>query len=267
MRWAAAMVASAALAACGEAAVAPSPRPTGPPIPTAEGIARPYGEGAAQVWVLTPNVADIRSVVVFIHGWTATTPFEWHQAWLDHLLAAGSAVVFPVYQPGSTDDPQVTTILDLRKGLRRGFAALGQSELPVVAAGFSFGASLAFYYAANARYWGLPSPRAVYSIFPVDPIAFDPGLTRLPRLRVNSRIRVAILVGDRDYVVGDGGARAFWNWLPALSRRLSTYRVIRTTDRLLADHESPTDVQSAEVRRVFWRPLDALIDHARAQVP
>jgi pimeloyl-ACP methyl ester carboxylesterase len=241
----------------------PARRPSGPPIPTAMGIARPYGHGASQVWVLTPRASHIRSVVVFIHGWTATNPFEWHQVWLDHLLAEGSAVIFPVYQPGSTDDPQVVTIFDLRTGLHMGFAALGKRELPVVAAGFSFGAGLAFYYAANARYWGLPPPRAVYSIFPVDPIVFDPGLTRLHSLPAQPAMRLELMVGDRDTVVGKAGAHAFWEWLPPTSRRLSTYRVIRTTDRLLADHEAPTYVQSAEVRRVFWRPLDALITRSR----
>jgi pimeloyl-ACP methyl ester carboxylesterase len=227
------------------------------------GVARPYSVGASQVWVLTPRARQPRSVVVFLHGWAATNPFEWHQVWLEHLLAEGNAVIFPAYQPGSTDDPQVVTIFDLRTGLRRGFAALGKRELPVVAAGFSFGASLAFYYAANARYWGLPPPRAVYSIFPVDPIVFDPGLTRLHSLPAQPALRVELLVGDRDTVVGDAGARAFREWLSPSSRRLSTYRVIRTTERLLADHEAPTYVQSAEVRRVFWRPLDALITRCR----
>lgn len=251
------------MAGCGHAASNPAPRMSGPPIPTGAGVARPYGQGASQVWVLTPRARKAESVVVFLHGWAATTPFEWHQVWLDHLLAHGSAVLFPVYQPGSTDDPQVTTIFDLRVGLKRGFDVLDDPELPVVAAGFSFGAALAFYYAANARYWGLPPPRAVYSIFPVDPIVFDPGLTRLPSLPAQSAMRVELLVGDRDAVVGDGGALAFREWLSPVSRRLSKYRIIRTTERLLADHEAPTYVQSAEVRRVFWRPLDALINRCR----
>jgi pimeloyl-ACP methyl ester carboxylesterase len=227
------------------------------------GLARPYGSGASQVWILTPRAQRVRSVVVFIHGWTATTPFEWHQVWLDHLLAAGSAVVFPVYQPGSSDDPLVTTIFDLRAGLRTGFAALGRRELPVVAAGFSMGASLAFYYAANARRWGLPRARAVYSIFPADPLRFDPGLTRLPSLPATSAMHIEVLVGDHDDVVGDSGARTFWRWLSPIPRRLREYRVIRTTERMLADHEAPTYVASPEVRRTFWRPLDALVAEAR----
>jgi dienelactone hydrolase len=264
MRRATPLVAAIVVAGCGDATVAPAPQPSGPSIRTSAGVARPYGVGASQVWVLTPRARQPRSVVVFVHGWAATTPFEWHQAWLDHLLKEGSAVIFPVYQPGSTDDPQVVTIFDLRTGLRRGFAALGKRELPVVAAGFSFGATLAFYYAANARYWGLPPARAVYSIFPVDPIAFDPGLMRLHRLPAQQATRVELLVGDRDAVVGDAGARAFWEWLSPSTHRLSKYRVVRTTARLLADHEAPTYVQSAEVRRVFWRPLDALISRCRA---
>ena len=81
-----------------------APTPSGPSIPTAAGIARPYGVGARQVWVLTPKRGVVKSVVVYIHGWGANLPFYWHLEWLDHLLARGNAVIFPNYQEGSIDD-------------------------------------------------------------------------------------------------------------------------------------------------------------------
>jgi pimeloyl-ACP methyl ester carboxylesterase len=211
------------------------------------------------VWVLRPKSGDVRSVVVYIHGWTATTPFEWHQAWLDHLLARGSAVVFPRYQEGNSEDPPILLLDDLREGLQRGFRALGEEGVPVVTAGFSWGGALAFYYAANAGRWGLPPPRAVYSIFPVDPISADPLGDRLPG---PTRSRVLILVGEDDEVVSDFGAKFFWRWLAPVPAALKEYRVIRTTDALLADHEAPTYVSSPAVRRTFWAPLDRLIAEA-----
>jgi hypothetical protein len=41
------------------------------------------------------------------------------------------------------------------------------------------------------------------------------------------------------------------------------YRVVRTTKHLLANHEAPTDMFNPEVRRVFWRPLDAFVASSR----
>ena len=68
---------------------------------------------------------------------------------MDHLLARRSAVIFPRYQEGSTDNPLVTTIIDLRSGLRTGFEALGEPGLPVVVAGFSWGGALASEHAGS----------------------------------------------------------------------------------------------------------------------
>ena len=48
----------------------------------------------------------------------------------------------------------------------RGILHLHHPGLLIVVAGYSYGASLAFYYAADARRWRLPVPRAVDGIFP-----------------------------------------------------------------------------------------------------
>ena len=63
-------------------------------------------------------------------------------------------------------------------GMAAGFAFVRKTEfgiggaraaasLPVVAAGVAYGGTLALYYAADARGWGLPVPAAVDSVFPV----------------------------------------------------------------------------------------------------
>jgi acetyl esterase/lipase len=262
MRLAAALAAAlcvGVLAACnGDDDWPPSGKPSGPSVRTAAGIATPYGLGAEQVWVLRPVDGEIRAVVVYLHGWGAVLPFEWHQAWFDHLLTRGSAVLFPRYQPGSADDPAVVTPIDLRRGLERGFAALRPRDVPVVAAGFSFGATLAFVYAAQARAWALPAPSAVYSVFPVDPVLIDPTLQVTP----SRNTRVLLLAGADDAVVGRVGADALWRAMRTLPERQKEYRVIRTTDALLADHEAPTYVLSPIVRETFWTPLDELVHAA-----
>jgi acetyl esterase/lipase len=236
----------------------PPPRASGPTIETEAGTATPYGHGAAQVWVLRPADREIASVVVYLHGWGAVLPFEWHQAWLEHLLARGSAVVLPRYQPGSVNDPAVITPIDLRQGLERGFRALEAGDVPVVAAGFSFGAALAFAYAAQAAEWDVPAPAAVYAIFPVDPVTIHPTLDVTPPRAT----RVLLLAGEDDAVVGRSGADALWRELRALPASQKEYRIVRTTDDLLADHEAPTNVGSPAVRATFWAPLDELVSEA-----
>jgi hypothetical protein len=69
-----------------------------------------------------------------------------------------------------------------------------------VVAGYSYGASLAFSYAADARRWHLPQPRAVDCIFPAGPVA-GVELDQLP-----ADVRVLLQVGDRDTEAGRGRA-------------------------------------------------------------
>jgi pimeloyl-ACP methyl ester carboxylesterase len=249
-----------ALAACGGTGRPLVPQ-VGPTVKTDAGIARPYGHGSSEVWVLTPRAVKPRSIVVYIHGFTATSPFDWHQVWLDHLLARGAIVVFPVYQTSGDIGEFVTARLDLRAGLRTAFRVLRERDLPVVVAGYSLGAALAFFYAADARWWGVPAPSAVYSVFPVDPLGMDPGLLHLAP---PPRIPALILVGDRDDTVGRLGADAFWKWLRPVPTGLKTYRLLHSDPKgLFFDHESPHGAAyDPALQRVFWRPLDELVDAA-----
>lgn len=249
-----------ALAGCDRRDEPPPPEPSGDAVAVDGGTATPYGRGAGRVWVLEPRDGTVDSVVVYLHGWNANLPFEWHQAWLEHLLARGSAVLFPEYQDG-VDDAFVVAPYDLREGLRLGYRALGERDVPVVAAGFSVGASLAFVYAARAERWSVPAPRAVFSVFPVDPVVIDPALD----ISGLDDTRIVLLVGDRDEVVGRGGGDAFWAMLRSVPAGEKEYRVIRTTDDLLASHEAPTAVDDPVVRRTFWDPLDRLVDAAHRE--
>ncbi len=236
-----------------------APKPSGPIIEVAGGAATPYGVGSGRVWILAPRNAEVRSLVVYLHGWGAILPFEWHQAWFEHLLRRGSAVMFPAYQDG-VDDAFVVAPYDLHDGLVLGFRALRRPDLPVVAAGFSVGGTLAFIYAARAKDWGLPRPRAVYSIFPVDPYQIDPSID-LSDLR---GIRVVLRVGDHDDVVGRDGADALAAMLGAGERSQLDYQIVRSRNGLWADHELlPTSAWNPAVRKVFWTPLDAMVDDAR----
>lgn len=259
---AAAVVLLLAVSGCsrGHDDVPPPPTASGPVIGTEQGTATPYGAGAGQVWVLRPKSRETTSVVVYLHGYGAYLPFEWHLQWMGHLLENGSTVIFPRYQPGG-DDPFILTPFDLAEGLKTGFAAIEYDGEPVIAAGFSLGATLAMIYAARAEEWGVPAPRAVYSIFPVDPRLVDIDLD----LATIDKTPVLLLAGDNDDIVGQDGARELMRGLTALPDTLKELRLIRATDDLPSDHEAPTLVDRPIVRETFWTPLDRLVEVARGR--
>ena len=198
---------------------------------------------------------------MFLHGWKLSPPSPsapWvgqFRPWLDHLVETGNAVLFPAYQTGG-DAQGPARVASLRRGLEEGFRRLPQQGLRVVVAGYSYGASLAFSYAANARRWRLPEPSAVDAVFPAGRI---PGVP-LPEL--DARVEVLIEVGDRDTVAGRSGAEAFWSWLS--SRRGGRQRlvVVRSSTGFSAEHAAPK-LSTRPAREAFWRPLDALIERAR----
>jgi dienelactone hydrolase len=227
----------------------------------ADRIEGPYGRSGREVWVVVPD-RPVRSVVVFGHGWKLTPPSPAHswvgqfRPWLDHLAADGSAVIFPRYQLGIGDTQDATRVLDFAHGLHTGYALLGRPKVPIVAVGYSFGASLAFYYGANAAAWRLPLPSAVQAVFPAGMIPGAP----LPAL--NPTVRVLIQVGDADTEAGSAGANAFWSWLATHPSSRKRYQVIRSSPGLAATHAAPKSPNAA-AQRTFWAPLDRLIAQAR----
>jgi hypothetical protein len=221
-------------------------------------IEGPFGAGAAQVWILRPS-GPVQRVVVFGHGWKLAPPSSAHPwvrqfgPWLEHLLAGGNAVVFPRYQVGG-DEPGPARVRAFRLGLREGFARLNATAPVVVVVGYSYGATLAVTYAANAGRWGLPRPVAVDAIFPAGLV---PGVA-LPAL--DRRVAVLVQVGDRDTVAGAPGARAIWDWLRGHTAK--RYQVVTSHGAFVAVHAAPKEI-NADAQRAFWRPLDTLIAAAR----
>lgn len=221
----------------------------------------PFGRGSSQVWLIRPS-GPIRSIVVFGHGWKLFPPSAAHpwvgqfRPWLDHLAQQGSAVVFPRYQLGSGDSQGPERAADYRRGVALGLERLGRPPAPVIVVGYSYGASLAFAYAADARRWHLPQPRALDGVFPAGPVggvALDP----LP-----AGVRVLLQVGDRDTEAGRAGADAFWRLLRAHPVSRKRYEIILSRRSLIADHTAPKRLDMA-ARRAFWAPLDALVAAVR----
>ena len=231
------------------------------PAAHASRVEGPFGRGSAQVWLVLPTGAA-RSVVVFGHGWKHAPPvpaLAWvdqFRPWLEHLAARGNAVIFPRYQLGTGDSLGLPRVLAYRQGLATAFRRLGRLRVPVVVAGYSYGASLAFTYAANAAAWRLPRPAAVDGVFPAGII---PGVPMPP---LADSMRVLIQVGDRDTQAGPAGAAALWTWLAGHPASRKRYVVVRSQPGFVAAHPAPKATGPA-ARRAFWQPLDALIAAAR----
>jgi pimeloyl-ACP methyl ester carboxylesterase len=221
----------------------------------------PFGTGAGEVWLLRP-AGQPRSVVVFGHGWKLFPPSParpWvgqFGPWLEHLVRNGNAVIFPRYQLGVGDPSGPATVDAYRLGLQLGFRRLGSHPVPVVAVGYSYGASLAFAYGADAQRWRLPQPRAIDCVFPALPIAGS-QLAPIPQ-----SVQVLIQVGADDVDAGRAGGDALWRLLAALPAEEKRYQVVSSRPGFLADHAAPKRSDAA-ARRAFWLPLDTLIADAR----
>jgi dienelactone hydrolase len=122
----------------------------------------------------------------------------------------------------------------------------------VVAVGYSFGGALVNYYAAHAARWGVPAPDNVYSIFPTTRVAGRP-VGKPP-----SSVDFTLLGGDRDEVVGTAGAEDFIAWLRSHGVERRSYRVVRSSDALIASHEAPKETTAASTE-AFWAPIDELV--------
>jgi len=222
------------------------------------------GSGAKETWVIAPGGA--RSIVIFLHERGDPIPQN-YLGWLDHLAAEESAVVFPRYESVESRTPQ-QTLRALRAGVTTaerhlarlpvsGFGGGPIKGVPVIVVGYSYGATLAFYVAANSARWGLPAPRAVVSIFP-RPGRF-PGMALPPLARST---RVVLQVGDADTMSAKSAASDLWRAIarhPTARKRLVT---VRSDGDLRADHGAPLRTTGGAVD-AFWARLDQVIYDVR----
>jgi dienelactone hydrolase len=205
------------------------------------------------VWILRPP-GKIVSIVVFGHGWS--TPFpSGFGAWIRHLREQGNLVVYPRYRTNAYETTN-SALTAFRHGVAAAFRNIGPTSVPVVAVGKSFGGSAVFYYAAEAKRWGVRAPAAVLSIFPALPIG------AFPARPLRRRTYVQILVGDRDTTAGSTGADAFWRWLRPHPSDRKRYLVIHSRPGFVANHDSPQRTDRV-ARSVFWARLDRLIARVR----
>jgi dienelactone hydrolase len=246
-----------AVAGCGGGeAPAPAPAEAAAATTTAAAEAATTGDApAADAAEVFPAEGEPRAVVVLLHGWTDLDP-EPYRPWIDHLTAQGATVVFPNYQESILSSP-ADMLAGSERGIREGLEEVGDDDdVPVVAAGFSLGGALAVDYAANAGDWGVPAPDAVYAVFPAPPLGGGERMAGVPRAT-----EVVFVVGDRDAVVGAGGAAAL---AEAIAPHPSETIRLASSAGAAWDHLAPLRDDDA-VRARIWAPLDAIVDRLAAR--
>jgi pimeloyl-ACP methyl ester carboxylesterase len=223
----------------------------------AAALAGPVGSGANEAWFLAAK-GKPRSLVIYLHGYggpTEETPAN-HVPWLKHLAAEGSDVIYPRYEVGGSPDPYPNIDAAVSEAKRR----LGEPHVPAVVIGYSRGGRVAVDYAATRAARGA-EPAAVLSIFP----GLNSPYEKLgPLAELDSKLKLVIMVGDKDTSVGGVGARAVLARLQAAAFPASRIQliIVRSKGRFVANHLSVMQT-SPGAQDAFWKPADQLIDSVR----
>jgi predicted esterase len=242
------LAAVAATAGCGG---------SGAPHPTAFERHGPLGSGAREVWFYAAK-GKPRSLVIFLHGYggpVEETPKN-HVAWLKHLTAEGSDVVYPRYEVGASTNSYPDIDAALATARRR----LGDPHVPVVVIGYSRGGRLAIDYSAWLAAQG-HEPRLALLVYPA---VHAPGERLIPLPSLDSKLRVAIMLGDEDKVVDGAGARVILARLELAGFPGSRIKLIlvKSTRTFKATHLSVLGA-SPGAKAEIWKPADRLIDSVR----
>jgi pimeloyl-ACP methyl ester carboxylesterase len=239
------------LVGCGSASKPKAKKKTSPPTEQF------LGQGADMVWVYRTREQP-RSVVIFLHGLGGPSEDrpDNHRPWLEHLARNGSAVLYPRYEVGATPDVMVHVLNGVQAGMER----LDVPNVPAVVIGYSRGGRLAIEYAAVASRYGR-APLAVLSVFPSGLAPEEPPV---PLDTLDPKLRLTIMVGDSDTVVGGEGARDALRRLRAAGFPPERIKVIAVHSKgdFTADHLAPLQTTAA-AKKAFWTPADRIVDAAR----
>jgi hypothetical protein len=217
----------------------------------------PIGSGENEVWFYAAK-GKPRSLVIFLHGYggpVEETPKN-HVPWLKHLAAEGSDVIYPRYEVGGAPDPYPNIDAALDEATQR----LGKPHVPVIVIGYSRGGRIAVDYAAVRAARG-QEPSAVLTVYPGEHSQYE----KLgPLKKLDSKLKLEIMLGDKDTSVDGRGARLILARLELAGFPGSGIKliVVKSTPSFKADHFSVMRTTPAAKAKI-WKPADELIDSVR----
>jgi pimeloyl-ACP methyl ester carboxylesterase len=217
----------------------------------------PVGSEAKEVWFYAAK-GKPRSLVIFLHGYggpVEETPKN-HVPWLKHLAAEGSDVIYPRYEVGGAADPYPNIDAAIDEATPR----LGKPHVPVIVIGYSRGGRVAVDYAAVRAARG-QEPVAVLAVFPGEHSQYE----KLgPLNKLDSKLKLEIMLGDKDTSVDGRGARLILARLELASFPGSRIKLIgvKSTPSFKADHLSVMKT-SPGAKAEIWKPADELINSVR----
>jgi pimeloyl-ACP methyl ester carboxylesterase len=217
----------------------------------------PIGSGEKEVWFYAAK-GKPRSLVIFLHGYggpVEETPKN-HIPWLKHLAAEGSDVIYPRYEVGAAADPY----LNIDAALDEATPRLGKPHVPVIIIGYSRGGRIAVDYAAVRAARG-EEPNAVLAVFPGEHSQYE----KLgPLQKLDSKLKLDIMLGDKDTSVDGRGARLILARLELAGVPGTQIKLVgvKSTPSFKADHLSVMSTSPAAKAKI-WKPADELIDSVR----
>ena len=165
---------------------------------------------------------DSLNLAVFFHGYGALNPLN-YGGWLQQLLDAGTAVVYPRYQRNLYVPGTKRFAPNAAAGARKGIALL-RERYPRVRTdsvqffGHSYGGVLASTLATRGSDYGLPPVSTVFAV--------APGTNRFRGSRLDtyvdmpSHVKLVVLSHEDDSIVGDEFPRLLHETCPAQMQRV-----------------------------------------------
>lgn len=197
-----------------------------------------------------------------------------YRGWVNHLARRGNIVVYPRYQEKLLTPPAEysdNTAAALRAALailaRPGRVAPDLERVAVV--GHSAGGVGAVNYTVRAQSEGLPIPKAAMIVEPGQ--GMEGGIKLVPMddcAKIPESVRLLVVVGDSDGMVGTGCARTIWQDTKHVRDR--SFVTVQSdeygTPPLKANHLSPVSWTREATDALdwygYWKLLDGLISAA-----
>lgn len=217
-------------------------------------------------------------VICFLHGWSATNPFDNYILWIEHLVKKGNVVIYPVYQ-GSILTPQSAmlgygttglkdAITHLQNGSEHVRPQIGSDGLMNFAImGHSLGGNMTVAMAANYPGNGIPKPKAIMPTFyGADTANHD--IWTYNETNIPSDTYFLSLCGNEDTTAGQQRSKDAINMTTQISNNRKDHVEFRSDyygdPDLVANHSSPGCASNPNTLDYygFWKLSTALTNYA-----